>query len=75
MVGVILACIVGIGVCSETPVDDGGRRVDVYFTALGAAWRRCAFSGLNADVPDWSIEVGTDELRVVLIHHLAVDER
>lgn len=74
MVGVILVRVVGIRVCSETPVDDGGRCVDVYFTAFGAAWRRRAFPRLDAYVPDWPVKVGTDELGVVFIHHLAVNQ-
>lgn len=74
MVGVILACIVGIGVRAEASVDDSGGGVDVYFAAFGAAWCRSAFPRLNANVPDWSVEVGTDELRVVFIHYLAVNE-
>lgn len=74
IVRVVLRGVVGVGVCSEAPVDNGGRRVEVDFAGFGATGRQGAFAGLCADVADGSREEGVHELGIVLVHDFAVDE-
>ena len=74
MIRVVLSGVVGIGIYAETSVDNGRWGVYVDFANASAARRTTAFSGLDAHVPDWSIELGAHKFSVVFVHDLAVDQ-